>query len=100
MELAGTSAVVTGAGNGIGRAIALALAAEGVNVAVADIEEDAAARVASEVGERGVGSLAMRVDVVEEDHLRQLADRAWESFGSVELLFNNCLLYTSDAADE
>ncbi len=89
MELAGTSAVVTGAGNGIGRAIALALAAEGVNVAVADIEEDAAARVASEAAEHGVGSLAMRVDVVEEDHLRQLADRAWERFGSVELLFNN-----------
>ncbi len=45
MEIRGTSAVITGGGNGIGRAIALALAREGTNVAVADLEADAAASI-------------------------------------------------------
>jgi NAD(P)-dependent dehydrogenase (short-subunit alcohol dehydrogenase family) len=89
VDIKNRSAVVTGGGNGIGRAIAHALAARGANVAVADIEEDAAKRVANEVSELGVKSLAMAVDVMDEDRLRELADAAWDAFGSVELLFNN-----------
>ncbi len=89
MELAGTSAVITGGGNGIGRAIALALAREGANVAVADLEADAAASVAREVEALGVRALAAQVDVAREEDLERLADEAWSTFGSVELLFNN-----------
>ena len=58
MEIAGKSAVVTGGGNGIGKAIALALAKKGVNVAVADIEPDTVEGVAREVAALGVKSLA------------------------------------------
>ncbi len=57
MEIAGTSAVITGGGNGIGHAIALALACEGANVAVADLEPDAADRVAGDVEALGVRAL-------------------------------------------
>ena len=89
MEIRGTSAVITGGGNGIGRAIAIALAREGANVAVADLEADAAASVAREVEALGVQALAAQVDVAREEDLERLADEAWSAFGSVELLFNN-----------
>ena len=89
MEFSGRSAVITGGGNGIGRAIAIALAREGANVAVADVEQDAAESVASEVEALGAGALAAQVDVTREEDLERLADKAWSAFGSVELLFNN-----------
>ena len=89
MEIAGTSAVITGGGNGIGHAIALALACEGANVAVADLEPDAADRVAGDVEALGVRALAAQVDVTREEDLENLADEARSAFGSVELLFNN-----------
>ena len=89
MKLADTSAVVTGGGNGIGKALAQALAQRGVNVAVADIEADAADAVADEIAELGVTTLAMAVDVSDPAAVERLADAAWERFGSVELLFNN-----------
>ena len=89
MELEGRSAVITGAGHGIGRAIALELAKAGVNVAVADIDKDAAEAVAAEVAEHGVASLAAKVDVAREQDLVLLADRAFAAFGSVEVLVNN-----------
>ncbi len=89
MELTGRTAVITGGGNGIGRAIALALAREGANVAVADLEQDAAESVAREVEESGVRALAACVDVAREEDLERLAEDAWSAFGSVELLFNN-----------
>ena len=106
MEIQGRSAVVTGGGNGIGRAIALALAKEGANVAVADLEPDAAAAVAQEVEEQGVRALAVKVDVTDESQVERLADQAWSAFGSVELLFNNAgviidpkPLFATSAAD-
>lgn len=89
MEFSGRSAVITGGGNGIGRAIAIALAREGANVAVADVEQDAAESVAREVEALGVAALAAQVDVTREEDLEHLADEAWAAFGSVELLFNN-----------
>jgi len=89
MELAGTSAVITGGGNGIGRAIALALADHGVNVGIADLDGAAAQAVADEVAAKGVKSFGMAVNVMNEGEVIALADKAWDSFGSVNLLFNN-----------
>ncbi|MCY4025733.1 MAG: SDR family NAD(P)-dependent oxidoreductase [Acidobacteria bacterium] len=89
MNLKGTSAVVTGGGNGIGRALCLALAREGVNVVVADIEEQAARAVAQEAADTGVRTVGFAVDVAEEAGMAALADAAWDAFGSVEILVNN-----------
>ena len=89
MELKGKSAVVTGGGNGIGKALCLALSRAGVNVAVADIEEAAAREVAEEVSRNGVDAIGIATDVADETSMNALADESWDRFGSVEILVNN-----------
>jgi NAD(P)-dependent dehydrogenase (short-subunit alcohol dehydrogenase family) len=62
-HLEGRSAVVTGAGSGIGRGIALGLAKEGVNVAIADIDEDFASETAEAVRNLGLQAISVQTDV-------------------------------------
>jgi NAD(P)-dependent dehydrogenase (short-subunit alcohol dehydrogenase family) len=85
-ELDGRVAVVTGAGSGIGRSLALALAAEGMRVVAADIEGDAAEATASQGGDTVV---AATTDVRDRASVDALADLAYEQFGAVHLLCNN-----------
>ena len=89
MNLQGNTAVVTGGGNGIGRALCLAFAGQGVNVAVADIDGAAAQAVAGEAEEAGVEAVGVATDVTDETSVNALADAAWSAFGSVEILVNN-----------
>ena len=89
MDLNGKSAVVTGGGNGIGRALCLALAGEGVNVVVADIDGASARAVADEVRGAGVEAIGVATDVTDEDAVNALAEAAWRTFASVEILVNN-----------
>jgi NAD(P)-dependent dehydrogenase (short-subunit alcohol dehydrogenase family) len=65
------------------------LARRGADVAVADIELDAAEQVAAEVAAEGVRSVAIAADVTRPEDVTALADEAWRVFGSVQLLFNN-----------
>ncbi|WP_285314262.1 SDR family NAD(P)-dependent oxidoreductase [Pseudarthrobacter sp. fls2-241-R2A-168] len=88
-DLSNRVAVVTGAGGGMGRSIALALAAEGVDVVVSDIEGDAAEKVANEVRELGRRALGVATDVSQLDQVEHLADLAYEEFGAVDILVNN-----------
>ncbi len=89
MDLRGTSAVVTGGGNGIGKALCLALARQGVNVAVSDIEAESANNVAQEAAALGVKSVGIAADVTDATSVIALADAAWQALGSVEILVNN-----------
>ena len=84
--LDGKVALITGAGRGIGRAIALRFAADGANLALADLNEDGARAVAQEVGER---ALAIRADVTRGDQIRAMVDRAVDRFGRIDILMNN-----------
>jgi NAD(P)-dependent dehydrogenase (short-subunit alcohol dehydrogenase family) len=76
--------IVTGAGSGIGRAIALLFASEGAEVAAADLDGEAAAAVAAEGG-----GTAYTVDVADEEQAEALAAWAEERFGGVDVLVNN-----------
>lgn len=89
-EVIGRNAVVTGAGTGMGRSIALALADAGVNVVVSDIEKDAAALVAEEIRSRAdVQAMTVQADVSKLEDVVRLADLAYGTLGSVEILVNN-----------
>ncbi|XVQ88061.1 3-oxoacyl-ACP reductase [Microbispora siamensis] len=77
-------AVITGAGSGIGLATAHRFAQEGAKVVVADLDEEAGAKAAGEVG-----GLFVKVDVADDDDVARMYRTAFEEFGSVDIAFNN-----------
>jgi NAD(P)-dependent dehydrogenase (short-subunit alcohol dehydrogenase family) len=85
----GSVAVITGGGSGIGRAIGRALAAEGCRLVLADIDEDALADAAKELGGAGAEVLTVRADVAVVEDVQALADAAVERFGQVDIVVNN-----------
>jgi len=82
-------AVVTGGGSGIGQALCYRLAAEGMAVVVADVDEVAARAVAEELGARGAQVAAVATDVRDGDQVEALATLAVARFGGVHLVCNN-----------
>ncbi|WP_433795172.1 bifunctional aldolase/short-chain dehydrogenase [Actinoplanes sp. CA-252034] len=92
--LATRIALVTGAGSGIGRAIALRLAAEGACVVVSDRDTEAAATVAAEIGGADV-AVAVSLDVTDEDAVAAAVQQAVLAFGGVDLVVNNAGLSLS-----
>lgn len=89
IDLTGKAAIVTGGGNGIGRGIALRLAAAGADVLIADIDSEAAKRVAGEVNKIGVRGESCEVDVSEQASTDQMAQTALDKFGQIDILVNN-----------
>jgi len=88
-DLAGKAALVTGGGNGIGRAIAEALAAERVNVLIADIDGDAANDAAQAITVAGGTAIAVACDIAELDCFERLRARMLASFGRADIIVNN-----------
>ncbi len=84
MRLEGKTAIVTGGGSGFGEGIVRRFASEGAQVMVADINSEAAARVADELG-----GLAQKVDVSDGASVAEMADAALSAFGHVDILVNN-----------
>jgi rhamnulose-1-phosphate aldolase/alcohol dehydrogenase len=92
--LAGRIAFVTGAGSGIGRAIAIRLAGEGACVVVADRDADSAGKVAAEIGSTDV-AVAVTADVTDETQIADAVAAAALAFGGVDLVVNNAGLSIS-----
>jgi NAD(P)-dependent dehydrogenase (short-subunit alcohol dehydrogenase family) len=89
MRLDGKTAIVTGAANGIGRAIAEAFGAQGASVLVTDIEADAGEDVAAEIRKRGQAASFVRVDVSDETQIARAVTMAAAKTGRIDVLCNN-----------
>ena len=88
-EFAGRTAIVTGAGSGMGKAFARRWGAEGMNVVIGDIQEDALAATVAELEADGVPVLGLRTDVSKLADIEALADAAEARFGQIHLVNNN-----------
>jgi NAD(P)-dependent dehydrogenase (short-subunit alcohol dehydrogenase family) len=87
--LEGRVAVVTGAGRGVGKAVALGYAREGADVVVVSRTLEQVERTAAEIEALGRRSLAMKTDVSDADAVRTLADKALSVFGRIDILVSN-----------
>ena len=88
-EFPGKVAVITGAASGIGRAIAVQAAREGMRLVLADIEAGPLERTAAELRATGAEVLAVPTDVSRAEEVAALAERTVTTYGVVHLLFNN-----------
>ena len=89
MRLEGQVAIVTGAGQGIGRAVALTLAREGATVVVNDIDLEKAEKVAEEIKSQGGQALPVQADVSVGDEVNNLVEKTLDSYKRVDILVNN-----------
>lgn len=88
-RLAGKVALITGAGTGIGRATAKAMAAEGAKIVVAELNKAAGEQTAQIVAQAGGECIAVQTDVTDEDSVRAAIETAMRHYGALHVLHNN-----------
>ena len=86
MRLAGKTAIVTGGASGFGAGIVRKFVAEGARVMIADINGEAAEKMAAEIGG---GTVSCQVDMAKSDQVKALRDATLEAFGQIDILVNN-----------
>jgi NAD(P)-dependent dehydrogenase (short-subunit alcohol dehydrogenase family) len=91
---------VTGGGGGIGKAMAVAFAQEGMNVVIGEIDMDAAAEAVAEVESHGVRAIAVQNDVTDRASMQALSDATNEAFGGCHILCNNAGVVTFKLAQD
>ena len=93
-RLKGKVAIVTGAGSGIGKALARRLASDGASVVIADLQrfDQAAAEIAKDTGARTLG---LQIDVSSEEHTTRMASEAVKAFGRIDVLVNNAAVFST-----
>jgi 3-oxoacyl-[acyl-carrier protein] reductase len=89
LELKGKIALVTGAAQGIGRAIALLLAQKGADIVISDINLEKAEEMAKEIEALGRKAMAIKVDVANTNDVERMVEAILERFGQIDILVNN-----------
>jgi NAD(P)-dependent dehydrogenase (short-subunit alcohol dehydrogenase family) len=95
-KLAGKIAIVTGAGQGLGRETAQTLARHGAKVAIAELIEDRAKDAAREIRDGGGEAIGVAVDVSDEAQVQTMVARVLEAFGGIDILHNNAAILTAE----
>jgi len=93
MLLENKTAIVTGAGRGIGRGIALALARQKCNVVVSDIDQSNCDKVVKELKQLGVKALTVKCDVSDKSEVENLFEQTIKEFGKLDILVNNAGIF-------
>ena len=93
MKLKDKVAIITGAGQGIGKEYALGFARKGAKVVIAEIKLENAQQVAREIESKGGKALAIRTDVSVEADALQVAEKTISAFGRIDVLVNNAAIY-------
>jgi NAD(P)-dependent dehydrogenase (short-subunit alcohol dehydrogenase family) len=89
MRLKGKTALITGAGQGLGEAFARRFAAEGAQIAVADLNAANAEKVAKSIADGGSKAIGIQVDVAQVKQVNEMVARTIEHFGTVDILVNS-----------
>lgn len=89
MKLEGKNALITGGAQGIGKSIALAMAKEGAGIGIADVNLESAQATADEIKALGVKSLALKLDVSNQENVSEAFKAFKTEFGSLDILINN-----------
>jgi NAD(P)-dependent dehydrogenase (short-subunit alcohol dehydrogenase family) len=89
LGLKGKTVIITGGGSNIGRAIVLAFAKEGSNIAIAEIDENQGKKVADEANAIGGKTIVIKTDVTSYEQVEAMVKKTIEQFGAVDVLVNN-----------
>ncbi len=100
MKLEGKAALITGAGSGLGREMALTFAREGARVGVNDIRPESAHNVVSEIGRLGADAIALVADVSQSGAVRKMVADFVARFGTIDVLVNNAGIARADKFPE
>lgn len=100
MQLHNKTAIVTGAASGIGKEIARQFVGEGANVAIADLNLEAARAAAEDIDPGGAATLAVRMDVTSEDEVENGVEEICHRFGGIDVLVSNAGIQIVSPVDQ
>ena len=93
--LEGKVAIVSGAGQNIGREIAATLASEGASVVCMDLNAESAANSAQELEKKGFNAIAIQADITKPDDMANMITKTLDAFGRIDILINNAAITSS-----